>query len=79
MAAKKRNVGPAFQVDTYRVPESGKYVAAAVKFLGKRRVGALHWKEREFDTNYEADRFVRDHFAALGIQEMADTSMAYYR
>jgi len=79
MVAKKRNIEPSFQVDVYRNPDTGKYVAAAVKFLGKRRVEALHWKEREYETSYEAEKFVRDHFGAENMKEMVDTSMAYYR
>ncbi len=69
-----------YLIDTYRVPATGKYVPAAVTFLGKRRVEAIQWKDNEFDTGTQADRFVREHFADLRVPEMlAPESTAFYR
>ena len=69
-----------FLIDTFRIPDTGKYVPAAVTFLGKSRVEAIQWKDEQFETGTQADRFVREHFADLRVPEMlTGENTAFYR
>ncbi len=70
MPSKKLIKEPSFVVDTYKAGDSGKFVAAAIEFLGKRRVRALRWKDKQFPSQLEADQYVRKQFSKQGISEM---------
>ncbi len=59
----------AYILDTCKLPATGKYVPGAIKFKGRKKIEILQWKDNMFDTQEEADKFVKDHFLQLGFAE----------
>ena len=56
----------AFIMDTYRCAQ--KFFAGAITYRRRKKIQALRWKQ-EFETQEEANSFVRDHFRKLAIPE----------
>ena len=56
-------------IDTYHQVDTGKYCPGAIMYSGRRKLETRQWKEQAFDTQREADDFVREHLAALNIHE----------
>ena len=69
---KKETVHDTYILDTYKQVESGKYSAGAVTFHGRRKTEAIRWSDKEFNTEEEANMFVRNHFKSIGLDEAAN-------
>jgi hypothetical protein len=59
----------AYVLDTCKISSTGKYVPGAITFRGRKKVEVFQWKGQTFDTQDEADEFVRRHFENLGFGE----------
>lgn len=57
-----------FLLDTYRVTTTGKFSPGAITFKGRKKIEVLRWDDM-FDTQAEADEFVRAHFREKGLSE----------
>lgn len=62
---KQPVVYDAYILDTCKVMSSGKFVAGAITFKGRKRIEIKQWKQM-FSTQQEADQFVIEHFEKEG-------------
>lgn len=58
-----------FLIDTYRLMTTGKFSPGAITFKGRKKIEIIRWDDKMFETQNEADDFVRAHFSRLGIPE----------
>lgn len=57
-------------IDTIKIMDTGMYIPGAVTFKGRKRMDVLQWKDHPFETQLQADAFVRDHFEKHNIAEV---------
>jgi hypothetical protein len=58
-----------YLIDTYKLMTTGMFFPGAITFKGRKKIEAIRWDDHEFQTQQEADNFVREHFLKLGIPE----------
>lgn len=63
-----------YMIDTYKQASSGRYLAGAITFKGKKKADVIQWKERTFASQNEADAFVRQYFSRSGLTETTSES-----
>jgi hypothetical protein len=55
-----------YVLDTCKLTMTGKFVAGAITFKGRKKIEVIQWKRRRFSSQREADDFVKAHFTRLG-------------
>ncbi len=58
----------AYIIDTCRVVGTGKFIPGAIIYKGRKKVDVKQWK-KAFDTQEEANAFVKKYFQKDGIAE----------
>ncbi|MDB4978433.1 MAG: hypothetical protein JWM56_619 [Candidatus Peribacteria bacterium] len=58
-----------YLIDTCKVVRTGKFVPGAIKYKGRKKIEVVQWKDKTFDTQEEANAFVKEHFMELGIAQ----------
>jgi hypothetical protein len=76
---KEPVVYDSYILDTCKIASSGKYVAGAITFKGRKRIEILQWKQQMFDSQTEADAFVKRHFEELGFFAEPTNEIDIYR
>jgi hypothetical protein len=59
-----------FIIDTCKNVQMKKYVPGAIVYAGRKQMETKQWKEQMFDSQEEADDFVRTQLAASDMKEM---------
>ncbi len=59
-------------LDTYRSSDSGKFHPGAITFASRRRMDTLRWPEQAFDTQEDANDFVRRQLARSPMREISN-------
>jgi len=57
----------AYIIDTIKM--LGKFVPGAITYAGRKRIQTIQWKENGYDSQEEADEFVRRQFISRGLAE----------
>lgn len=68
----------AYILDTCRVVSHNKYLPGAITYRGRKKIESISWKDVLFDTQREADKFVCQHFAQLGIPHPTDLDTIFH-
>jgi hypothetical protein len=67
---KSDSIYDSYVLDTCKLASSGKYLPGAIiTFKGRKRIEIIQWKKQMFDSQDEADAFVKEHFQQLGFAE----------
>ncbi|MFA6039291.1 MAG: hypothetical protein WCV62_01005 [Candidatus Peribacteraceae bacterium] len=64
-------VSDCYLLDTYRTG-NGTYSPGAITFCGRKRMEVLRWKEAEFETEEEANAYVRRKLAGSDMRELGN-------
>ncbi len=69
MTTRRDQECDAYILDTCKISATGKYLPGAITFRGRKKIEAMSWKDKQFDSQHEADEFVRAHFRGINLPE----------